>query len=359
MKKRAISIVLVVILVLSAVSALFTACGVKENADATEQRSEADLSDSGIVDGADVVGDIGSEQEQAEPNADDKKASLEEAAMEDIKQHSKDDESSFQLLDIDNTPDATLLEDAVMLFDNEIFTVYALGETISVEGWRGIDLRIMNKASDTYTFYVPTLYVDGIQTMNLFSVDVEAGSTVDTPMMISDTGVLEEDVKFTDIEAEVHIIRSEDIARKEELIEDMHYYPYGEDKAEKFVRQPKDTDGIILEEDDIDVRIVNHEINDTTLNMTLYVSNRTGKDIVVSADGVKIGNKKLDGFTSMNVDKDRCAFGVYRIYLFDMEAGGNIEDISDMEMNVSVWEYGTDSGSPLYEAEHKLKLEKQ
>lgn len=71
--------------------------------------------------------------------------------------------------------------------------------------------------------------------------------------------------------------------------ETIHIYPYGEDKAVKFVREAQATDNVIIDNNYITVIVTGYEKDDIFgYTVNLFLLNKTDKNVMFSVDEASV-----------------------------------------------------------------------
>ena len=173
-----------------------------------------------------------------------------------------------------------------------------------------LKVQLENKSADkTYMFAVEDAAINGVQCDPLFAAEVTAGKKANKDITFTTTNFEENGIKnFTDIELNFRVYDSDDWGAEDVVKKNVHVYPYGEDKASKFVRASQASDKIILDNEYVTVIATGFEMDDMA-----------------------------DPFFSKEVSADKCAFGNMTWSNSEFEENG-IADVEKIEFNLRIYD---------------------
>ena len=117
-----------------------------------------------------------------------------------------------------------------------------------------------NKSDKTLMFAAESASVNGVQCDPLFASEIAAGKKSNEDITFADSALKNNGIdRFTDIEIVFRVYDSEDWSADPVVYESVHVYPFGEDKAETFVRQPADSDTVLADNDDVSVIVTGYD----------------------------------------------------------------------------------------------------
>ena len=197
---------------------------------------------------------------------------------------------------------APITFEEISVVDNEECTIAITG--IDEDNLWGYTLNafLENKSSDkTYMFSVTTASINGVKIDPLFANEVAAGKKANEEITFT-TNTLEKNgiTQFTDIALSFKVYDSNDWMADPVYQDTVHVYPYGEDKAEFFIREPQSTDTIIADNDYASVIVTGYEEDDIWgYTVNLYILNKTpDHKIMFSVDDAAVNGYMLDPFFS-------------------------------------------------------------
>lgn len=171
--------------------------------------------------------------------------------------------------------------------------------------------QLENKSTDkTYMFSVENAAINGVQSDPLFAAEVAAGKKANEELTFSNDTLAENGVgDFTDIELTFRVYDSNDWTADEVAKETIHIYPYGEDKAVKFVREPQANDNVIVDNEYVSVIVTGYEEDDIWgYTANLFLLNKTDKNVMFSVDEASVNGYMVDPFYAASVSAGKCAF---------------------------------------------------
>ena len=208
----------------------------------------------------------------------------------------------------------------------------------SIWGYR-IYVQLENKSVDkNYTFYVEDIAVNGVMCSTLFSTTVAPGKLANDDITIS-TSVLKENgiVDFTDIEISFKVYESGQYGTDGIVRETIHIYPYGEDKATKFVRESQPGDIVLVDNQYVTVTAIKFGYTSSGgYEVDLYIVNKTSDtELSVSLDDVSINGVMIDPFYSTSVLAGKSEFSTVSWSSTALK-NNCVEDVTDIEANLTV-----------------------
>lgn len=226
----------------------------------------------------------------------------------------------------------------ITVIDNEQCLVKITG--IDPDGMWGYSLNAYfeNRSADqTYMFAVDSAAVNGVQTDPFFAAEVAAGKKSNEVISFSDSTLSENGIdSFSDIELSFRVYDSEDWSADDVVTETVHVYPYGEENATLFVREPQDSDTVIVDNDDCTVIVTGYmedEIWGYTMN--LYLVNKTDRNLMFSVDNASVNGFMSDPFWATSVIPGKVQFA-RMAWSNDELAANDITVVEELEMEFSI-----------------------
>ncbi len=198
-----------------------------------------------------------------------------------------------------------------------------------------------NKSSDkNYMFSVYSAHINGVYCDPFFASEVAPGKKSVEEISFS-TDTLEENgiVDFTDIEITFHVSDYDDWTADLIADETVHVYPYGEDKATTFVREPQATDTILADNEYVTVIITDYYNDDIwgyTANM--FIVNKTDKELMVSVENASVNGYMADPFFADSVMPGKCTF-TSMSWSTDTFAEIGVTDVEEIEFTLVVYDW--------------------
>ena len=177
-----------------------------------------------------------------------------------------------------------------MLVDNELFSITAKSIDEDSEYGYLVNLLIENKSPDkTYTFGIQKGQVNGVEVDPYTIIFINPGKKANITVFIENLkeyGIEE----YTDIELIVNVTEGKyTYDEPYTMSESIHIYPYGKENAGKFVYEAKAGDQVLVDNEYVTVIYTgDNKENELGYSISLYIVNKTDKDITVSGDDMSI-----------------------------------------------------------------------
>lgn len=210
-----------------------------------------------------------------------------------------------------------------------------------------LKVQLENKSADkTYMFSVESASVNGVQCDPLFATEVAAGKNSNEEISFPG-GELEENGvgDYTDIELTFRVYDSNDWMADAVAKETIHIYPYGEDKATKFVREAQASDNILIDNEYVTVIVTGYEDDEIWgYTVNLFLLNKTDKNVMFSVDEASVNGFMADPFYATSVSAGKCAFSSMVWSDTTLEENG-ITVIEEIEFNFRAYDNDDWSGN--------------
>lgn len=205
--------------------------------------------------------------------------------------------------------------------NNEIgFTVFGAIENencliriikVDLENKNGLTIKIEceNKSQDkNYIFSIASSAVNGIQYYPYTYLEVASGQILDMDVFFPTKAFAGYEIdNFTDIEITFFVYDSSDLNYKPIVYETINIYPYGEDKAVKYVREPQADDNVIIDNEYATVIVTGYNPdgkNGYTVN--LFLINKTDDTLMYSVEELSINGYEIAFFYADSVYGGNC-----------------------------------------------------
>lgn len=280
-------------------------------------------------------GSSASDHSTSAPQTDDDTASL-QAQSSEVQQDSNDKE------DDDKTEDKKeeLSFTEMVAVDNDECMIKITG--IDQDNLWGYTLKVQleNKSTEkTYMYSVERAAINGVQCDPLFATEVAAGKKANDDISFINSSLEENDVgEYTDIELSFRVYDSNDWMADEVAKETVHVYPYGEEKATRFVREAQSTDNVIVDNEYVTVIVTGYEQDDIWgYSVNLFLLNKTDKNVMFTVDEASVNGYMADPFFATTVSAGKCAFNA--ISWFDTTLEENdITQVEEIEFKLRVYD---------------------
>lgn len=228
----------------------------------------------------------------------------------------------------------------VVVVDNDACLIKIKGiDPDNIWGYT-LNAELENKSADkTYMFAVDRASVNKVETTPAFAKEVAPGKKANEGISLLSDELKENGVvDFTDIALTFRVYDTNDWTADPVAKETVHIYPYGEDKAETFVRQPQDSDKVILDNEYVTAIVTGYE-NDEIWGYSakLFLLNKSSKNIMFSADDVSVNGYMADPFFATSVSAGNCSFASMSWSDTTLEEN-NITDIEEIEFKIRAYD---------------------
>lgn len=171
--------------------------------------------------------------------------------------------------------------------------------------------QLENKSADkTYMFSVNSASINGVQCDPVFATEVAPGKKSNEDITFADEDLKENGIgDYTDIELTFSVYDSNDLMADDVAEETIHIYPYGEDKATKFVREAKSSDNVIIDNDKVTVIVTGYEDDEIWgYTVNLFLINKTDKNVMFGVEDASVNGFMADPYYATTVSAGNCAF---------------------------------------------------
>ncbi len=229
-------------------------------------------------------------------------------------------------------PDDPIVFQGLTAVDNDECVIKITG--IDANGFWGYTLNVTleNKSADkTYMFAVQSAAIDGVQCDPFFASEVAPGKKAVEKITFNDNTLNEIGLKCTDFELTFRVHDSNDWTADEVALETVHVYPYGEEKAETFVRKPQDADNVIIDNEYVTVTVIGYEKDNIWgYGVKLFLQNKTDVEVMFGIDEASVNGYMIDPFWANSVISGKCAYST--VHWSDTALAENgITSIEDIE----------------------------
>lgn len=199
----------------------------------------------------------------------------------------------------------------MVAIDNEECTIKITG--IDADNMWGytINALLENKSAEKiYMFSVDSAAINGVKCDPFFASEVAAGKKSNEEISFPDDELEDNGITdYTDIELTFRVYDSEDWLADAVAKETVHIYPYGEDKAVKFVRESQPSDNVIVDNEYVTVIVTGYEEDDIWgYTANLFLVNKTDKNVMFSVDDASVNGFMADPLYATTVSAGNCAF---------------------------------------------------
>lgn len=235
------------------------------------------------------------------------------------------------------------------VIDDEDVTIKITG--IDPDNAEGYVLKVFleNKSDEKlYSYSVIDAYVNGVESKPLFSTEVAAGKKANDKIIFFEDELEEHGItEFTDIELNFLVIDNNtwdtDYAKEVTI----NVYPYGEENAKKFVREPQASDTVVIDNEYITVIVTDYEKDEFFGYVAnLFIVNKMDDDIMISVEEASVNGFMADPLFATSISAGKCTFNFMNWDDATLEEN-DITEVETIEFLLRVYDYNNWDGTDL------------
>ena len=124
-------------------------------------------------------------------------------------------------------------------------------------------------------------------------------------------------------------------------------YPYGEDKAVKYEREPESTDTVVVDNDTAKVVILGTEYDDIWgYTVKVYMENKTDRTLMFTTEETSVNGYMADPYYAMELAPGTCTFDGISWSDSTLEEN-KIEEVESIEMIIRAYDSNNWTGDDL------------
>ncbi len=239
-----------------------------------------------------------------------------------------------------NEGGATVTFTETVVVDNEQCAVKITG--IDPDNMWGYTLKVLleNKSADkTYMFTVDTASINGVQTEPLFAATVAPGKKSNESITFMGDELKENGItEYTDIELNFRVYDNDDYMADDVANTTAHVYPYGEDKAVKFVRAAQDSDTVLVDNEYVTAIVIGYEEDEIWgYSVKLFLLNKTDKNVMFTTEDTSVNGFMADPLFATTVSAGKCKFDTL-LWIGDDFEENNITEVETIEFKLRAYD---------------------
>lgn len=196
-----------------------------------------------------------------------------------------------------------------------------------------------NKTADeNYTFVAENIAVNGLCCDAIELANVAPGKKAVEKIEFSSYDFDGNAIgAYTDIEMNFRVYDNENWDKDDIAYESVRIYPYGEDKAVKFVREAQDSDNVIVDNDIVSISVIGYTSDEYGYYAHLYVVNKTDKCFKISIDDASVNGFMADPYFVIDVLGGNSAFSTINWMQTTLEEN-DITSVEEIEFTLTVYD---------------------
>lgn len=226
----------------------------------------------------------------------------------------------------------------IVVVDNEICLIKITDIEPDKEWGLTFKTYLENRSADTsYMFSVEKASINGVDCDPMFAAEVSPGKKANEDINFPPEKVNEDIIGiYSDVEMNIQVFNADDFSAPAVADETIHIYPYGEDKATKFVREAQDTDVVLVDNEDVTVIVTEcAPRKNWGYCVYLYFVNKTDQNMMFSTDDVSVNGFMVDPYYSTIISAGKSKFDFMCWYGTSLEDNG-ITDVEEIEFAYTV-----------------------
>lgn len=199
----------------------------------------------------------------------------------------------------------------ISVVENDSCTIKITGIQPETVWGYGVNVYLENKTQDKkLMFACESGSVNGVQVFPLLSGEVLPGKKANDRVTFRVRLPQGENLgEITDIALAFRVYDSEDILADDVAAATAHVYPLGQEKATRYSRNPKSTDTLLVDDENMTVSVIGYRMDETWgYTAQLYVENKTQQPLMVSVEEASVNGFMLDPFFATQVEPGACSF---------------------------------------------------
>lgn len=243
----------------------------------------------------------------------------------------------------DEKPDASNFKETTVV-DNDECSIKLLSMKPHDDGTYVFDVSLENKSDNIrYEYYATDGVINGVCCEPIMNDTVKPGKTKRTEFIFNNfdlpedlNGASNTEIDFSDIRVTFVVKNFDDGSAEPVAYETVKIYPFGEDKANTYIRPSQTTDNVIMSNDEVTVSIIGYAYHTNfSYAAQLYIQNRTDKHRTLSVSDCRINGVNVDPYFLFTVQPNSSAFKGIEWYEHDLHKAG-IDKINDVKMILSI-----------------------
>ena len=196
-----------------------------------------------------------------------------------------------------------------VLIDNEqLYFAITDAREDSVYGytWK---VKAENRTDRNLMFTLQKVSVNGVMCDPFWADVVSAGKTANQEIVwMRDNLDAREISQVTRVDLTLSVYNDDDYTEGMIVNDPFTIFPLGEEKETLAVRTPKDTDRVLVDNDTCSIVLTGFEPAGTWgFTMNLYLTNKSGRDLMFTAQNVSVNGIMCDPFWAEIVSAEKCA----------------------------------------------------
>lgn len=199
----------------------------------------------------------------------------------------------------------------IVVADNKNCSIIITGIDSDNSSGFTVQVELKNKSNDkSYMVSIEDSFINGIDCLTDFALQIDAGKKYNADIILLSNQLKDNGVgDFTDIELTFFVFDLGNWDAGTVVLETVHIYPYGEDKASKYVRETQPSDNVIVDNQYVKVIVIGYDPeNENGYAVDLFLLNKTASVAMFSVADASVNGHNINPYYTAYVSANGCAF---------------------------------------------------
>lgn len=237
------------------------------------------------------------------------------------------------------TYDRIPVENELVLFDNDEYSVIVTGISEDEDWGYYLDLYVENKKDIVLNFAMDNVSLNGFMNDPYWGVEILPGKKANVRAYWGDTALELTGVEtVTDIEFDMSIYDAETLGDVYDFVDHVVIYPYGEAAYQTYERVAQDTDVLLFDNEHATMIVTGYETDDIWgFILHAYLVNKTDSDMWFDVEEAKLNGIDCDPYWGENVCAGKKAYVEIDWSTYSLESAEiSMDAISNIEIHMEV-----------------------
>lgn len=201
-----------------------------------------------------------------------------------------------------------------------------------------LNLYLENKTDKNLMFSIDNSSINGLMIDPVFASKVAAGKKANKEVSWNISALENAGMNVTDITFEFRVYDSDDFMADNLVEKEFSIFPYGENAVQRFSYQEDPNDKIIFNNEYAAMIVTNFDEDGLFgYTMTVYLENKTDKEVMFGLDDCSVNGFMIDPFWSMQVNAGKKAISDISWSDSSFEENG-IDKVDKIEFSMRVYD---------------------
>lgn len=229
----------------------------------------------------------------------------------------------------------------IVVIDNNDCTIKIKAVDPNNKSGYSLKVEFKNKSTNkTYMASVDSASINGIDCQSDFALEIKPKEKTTVDVILLSNLIKENNIgDFTDIEVTFLVFELGNWEAGPIVLETFHIYPYGQDKANQYVREIQPTDNVIIDNDYVKVIVVGYNPKGKQgYSVNLFLLNKTNKVAMFTIEKAFVNEHNIDPYYTAYVSANGCAFSSITWPINSLKDNG-ISDVTEIKLLFNIVNY--------------------